>query len=589
MSIKNESVEDSAISSRCTACGCESVGVLIDLGKQPTTNRFNMSPSGNEGMFKLSLGQCNKCGIVQLVDKIPSKELKLMHDWIKYNEPEAHLDDFSVHILKHMPPKSKILGLSYKDSSLMERLKKYGHTGTILDVKEHLGIDVGGTEVIQEKLSGSVLKILDDIGKSDVIIARHIAEHFFDFQGFVDSMKKLLDDDGLLIVEVPDFRKSMLERDYSAIWEEHILYFTEDTFKNTMKDAGFDTAFFHNYMAVSENSISAVLRKRDIKKNVHEAPLEGLSVSWLNDALELGRKYSEDFRILKSRIQSFFRYEHGFHKKIAVFGAGHLGIAFVNYFGVSGYVSAFVDGNENKRGLYIPGMKIKIMPPEELENFDIILFGINPQGEARFLQNNKGFFCKKTELYSIFSKSPNRLPIYDEAPDLGLVKKSEEVYFYENDPDVAVFYRRHIGFLKSNIIFSKTKRIRICAHRNPQDSLHEMMILLDSDGYLAPHKHRNKIESFHVLEGELDVILFDDFGKITQRISLGHSNDSHGPYYRLNSEIFHMVMPKAPGVMIHETTNGPFIRENMVFADWAPDDKQDQNKINDYIEKIRNT
>ena len=72
------------------------------------------------------LGQCKGCGLVQLIKFIPIKKLTPRYNWISYNEPEEHLDRLAKTITKlpGINKYSKVCGLSYKEDSLLERLKK---------------------------------------------------------------------------------------------------------------------------------------------------------------------------------------------------------------------------------------------------------------------------------------------------------------------------------------------------------------------------------------------------------------------------------------------------------------------------------
>src|SRR6476469_6082628 len=65
------------------------------------------------------------------------------------------------------------------------------------------------------------------------------------------------------------------------------------------------------------------------------------------------------------------------------------------------------------------------------------------------------------------------------------------------------------------------QRIRICSHPGVEDKLHEMLIVHARGTYVRPHKHLGKSESFHVVEGVVDVVLFDDQGGITKIIPMG--------------------------------------------------------------------
>lgn len=114
------------------------------------------------------------------------------------------------------------------------------------------------------------------------------------------------------------------------------------------------------------------------------------------------------------------------------------------------------------------------------------------------------------------------------------------------------------------------KRARFCAHIAPTDPLHEMLICLARGTYVRPHRHAGKSESFHVIEGELDVVLFHDDGAIREVIAMGPYASGKVFFYRLAEPCFHTVLVNAPHALIHETTNGPFDPADTEFAPWAP-------------------
>ena len=50
---------------------------------------------------------------------------------------------------------------------------------------------------------------------------------------------------------------------------------------------------------------------------------------------------------------------------------------------------------------------------------------------------------------------------------------------------------------------TKHKRIRICAHPSKNNPVHDMLIVHFNDTYVRPHRHINKDETFHIIQGEL--------------------------------------------------------------------------------------
>ena len=113
-------------------------------------------------------------------------------------------------------------------------------------------------------------------------------------------------------------------------------------------------------------------------------------------------------------------------------------------------------------------------------------------------------------------------------------------------------------------------RARLCVHPGPDDPLHEMLIVLDRATYIRPHRHAAKTESFHIIEGELDVVVFHDDGSVRDVISMGPYGSGYAFYYRIMEPCYHSVVIKTPYVLFHETTNGPFNRADTDFAPWSP-------------------
>ncbi len=127
-----------------------------------------------------------------------------------------------------------------------------------------------------------------------------------------------------------------------------------------------------------------------------------------------------------------------------------------------------------------------------------------------------------------------------------------------------------IAILKEKAMANDRKRIRLCCHRNVSDSLHEMLIIHVKDAYVRPHKHLNKSESLHILEGSADVVLFDEYGLVTKVISVGEFSSGRKFYYRMVTPHYHTLIIHSDFLVFHETTKGPFEKSDTILAPWAP-------------------
>jgi cupin fold WbuC family metalloprotein len=133
-----------------------------------------------------------------------------------------------------------------------------------------------------------------------------------------------------------------------------------------------------------------------------------------------------------------------------------------------------------------------------------------------------------------------------------------------------------IGDLKRGAERNPRRRIRLCAHSGVDDRLHEMVIVHERGCYVRPHKHLGKSESFHVIEGDVDVVIFDDGGAVTQVIQMGSFSSGRPFFYRIADPLFHTLLIRSDVLVFHETTAGPFRREDTVFAPWAPDESSSE-------------
>lgn len=113
-------------------------------------------------------------------------------------------------------------------------------------------------------------------------------------------------------------------------------------------------------------------------------------------------------------------------------------------------------------------------------------------------------------------------------------------------------------------------RARLCLHHGVEDPLHEMIIAFVADSYIPPHRHLGRTESFHLLQGTVVVVLFNDAGEITQRIRLSAESVQEPRVYRLQKTVWHTVVVLSQTAVLHEVTSGPFNPTSTETAPWAP-------------------
>nr|BAF47163.1 hypothetical protein [Zehria sp. KO68DGA] len=390
----------------CHICKSSAIEQLLDLGKQPISNRFLQSSHDVETTYPIVVNQCLKCGTVQINNPIPATEITPPYEWITYREPEDHLDRLS-DTLSQLPGitnHSVIGGITYKDDPLLERMKKRGFSNLWrLEPQQDLGINNphAGIEIIQEKITfESAKNIVKTYSKADILIVRHILEHAHNLIEFMGALGELLTPEGYIIFEVPDCELSLRLCDYTTIWEEHLVYFTPETFRNCFGFGGFSLVHFDLFPYPFENSLLGI-GKRQKSQNTWPTPDN------LKQERQRGILFSQGLEKRRDRLEKFLAKHQQEQGKIALLGAGHLCCAFVTFLQLQDYFEFVIDDNLNKQGLFMPGSRLPIYPSTALLDQDIklCLLSLSPDSETKVVQKNQKFIEKGGIFASIFPAS----------------------------------------------------------------------------------------------------------------------------------------------------------------------------------------
>ena len=134
-----------------------------------------------------------------------------------------------------------------------------------------------------------------------------------------------------------------------------------------------------------------------------------------------------------------------------------------------------------------------------------------------------------------------------------------------------------ITFLKQAAAKSPLRRARFCAHLSPDAEQHDMLIVSHRDTYVNPHRHLNKSETFVLLEGSAEIILFDESGEVEKTVKMGTPASGHPFFYRMPPRQFHSLSIESELLVFLENTKGPFRLDDREHAPWAPDAKDTEN------------
>ena len=162
--------------------------------------------------------------------------------------------------------------------------------------------------------------------------------------------------------------------------------------------------------------------------------------------------------------------------------------------------------------------------------------------------------------------------------------KSTSVYFPKKINKFLTISKNKLEFIKKdkNLVNLKS---RICSHTSNKDKIHEMFIFHKKGAYVRPHRHINKLESFHLISGKATIIFFDNNGKHKKIIKMGNYQSGKIFYYKIFKSFYHTVLIEKD-VLFQEVTSGPFVKNKTIYAKWSPKEKN-KDEVKKYLLKLK--
>ena len=113
---------------------------------------------------------------------------------------------------------------------------------------------------------------------------------------------------------------------------------------------------------------------------------------------------------------------------------------------------------------------------------------------------------------------------------------------------------------------------RVSLHPSPTGSLHSMLIAQEAGRYWRPKRHLSKSKSFHIVEGSMLVVIFDDDGKVRGDVVLS-PEDQLSVF--VSPGTFHTNIALSRVAVHHEVIEGPFARgeTDRELAPFAPSEE----------------
>jgi hypothetical protein len=390
---------------KCRNCRSKILKKLFSLGNLSYTGKFPNNINTDIPKVELTLVKCNKCHLVQLNKKFDQKFL--------YGEDYGYRTGINYTMTEHV---KKVVN----DAIKMTRIRKgeivldiASNDGTLLNFYPKKIVTVGIDPLIYKfkrfyktinyKISNffnlKQIKALN-LKKFKIITALSV---FYDLENpniFLKSIKKILDKNGIFILEHTDLLSIIKSNLFDTICHEHLEYYSSENIVQMAKKNG--------------------LKVFNIKKN----DINGGSCCYYICHEEKKLKIKNNIKIIlneekKYNLKKIITYKKFFKKiykqkkllmnKIAMiknekkvihgYGASTKGNVLIQFYGLnSDDIKVIADRNPKKNNKYTPGTKIKIVKEDTSRSLKPDYYLVLPwHFKKEILEREKKLLKKRTK------------------------------------------------------------------------------------------------------------------------------------------------------------------------------------------------
>ncbi|WP_026326311.1 class I SAM-dependent methyltransferase [Paenibacillus ginsengihumi] len=364
--------------SRCRFCHHPLTHRFADLGMSPLANSY-VRPEAlkdKEAYYPLHAFVCDRCFLVQLEAFEPPETI--FGDYAYFSSYSDSWLDHARQYVEMMIPRfgygaqSQIVEIASNDGYLLQYFSKRGipalgiePAANVARAAERKGIrtDVAffGVQTARRLAAEGI--------RPDLIVANNVLAHVPDLHDFVQGLKLLLKPDGVITIEVPHLMKLMQGNQFDTIYHEHFSYFSLLVLIRIFEFH--ELAVFDVEQLPTHGGSLRIFAKhrRDTGKPAtrHVADLVKKEVRFGLLQLERYADFHRKVKETRLDVLRFFIKARRSGKRIAAYGAPAKGNTLLNYCGIGADdIEYTVDRNPHKQGLYLPGSRIPIKPPEAI-------------------------------------------------------------------------------------------------------------------------------------------------------------------------------------------------------------------------------
>jgi SAM-dependent methyltransferase len=358
----------------CRACGAAAPTPVLDLGRTPLANALldEADLAAPEPTYPLVLAFCEACALLQLEHVVEPERLFRHY---------VYFSSFSDTMVRHaevlaarlatargLGPGSLVMEAASNDGYLLRHYVARGVPVLGIDPARNVAreAEARGVPTLPEFFGrATAARLVAEGRRADVFHAHNVLGHVPDLDGFVAGIAAVLKPDGVAILEFP-YAKDMLDHgEYDTIYHEHLSYFTLTPL----------AALFGRHGLVVREAERIPLHGGSLQLEVGPGGEPGPEVrallaeeaAWGVRDVAVYARFADRVAGIQRDLRALLADLKARGGRIAVYGASAKGATLLNTCRLGRETLDYVvDRSTVKQGLYTPGTRLEIFPPEKL-------------------------------------------------------------------------------------------------------------------------------------------------------------------------------------------------------------------------------
>jgi SAM-dependent methyltransferase len=364
---------------RCRSCGAPLHHSVLDLGRQPLANAYLYPDEiAGERIYPLHARYCGTCHLVQVDDAVTAADLfedypyfsSFSDSWVRH--ARTFVDGAVTRFA--LGPTSFVVEIASNDGYLLTNFVERGIPVLGVEPAKNVAdaaVERGVPTEVRFFGMDTAGEIVAAHRRADLIVANNVLAHVPDLNDFVSGLATLLDERGVISIEVPHLLRLVQEVQFDTIYHEHFSYFSLLAATAVLERHGLRVIDVEQWpthggslrmLVMHASPATAALVQPSVAAVGHDERAARL------DAPEGFVGFARRAERVRADLVAFLAHAAGSGERVVAYGAAAKGNTLLNYAGVgTGDIDYVVDRSPHKQGRLLPGSHLPIRSPGSID------------------------------------------------------------------------------------------------------------------------------------------------------------------------------------------------------------------------------